>query len=318
MRLVAITLFPVKGARGISVASAPVEPRGLAGDRRWMLVDANGRFVSQREMPALARLQVQPTRTGLLLSFDGAAVEAEIPPADAPRLPVTIWRDNLLLPEARAAREWLTRAFGQPLRLFHHADDARRPVEDWGEPQDEVSLADAFPLLIANPASLAAVQREAGVPLGMERFRPNLVIEGAEAWAEDSWARLRIGAVEIELVKPCDRCKVTTIDQASGTYTGDEPLATLRRIRLSGDRRVPGVLFGWNAAPRSFGEVRVGDDVEVLSTREAWPIRAARRAETTAELGWSERLWVLRIRISERAPPPPESPFGNSRVGGSA
>src|SRR3712207_6493830 len=109
----------------------------------------------------------------------------------------------------------------------------------------------------------------------MERFRPNLVIEGSAAWAEDRWARVRIGAVAIDLVKPCARCSATTVDPERGLVAGKEPLAALRRIRMSADRRVPGVLFGWNAVPRGLGAVRVGDPVEVASTRESWPIDKA-------------------------------------------
>jgi uncharacterized protein YcbX len=244
-----------------------------------MLVDPAGRHVTQREIPALALFEVTPIPAGLILAYGGAAIEVAAPLRDSPREPVSVWGDVLDLPEARQAREWLAQKFAQPLRLFHQPDDARRAVGEWGEPGDEVSLADAFPLLIASTASLEAVRRAGGGPdLPMERFRPNLVIEGAPPWAEDSWARIGVGAVELELAKPCARCIVTTVDQARGAFAGDEPLATLRRIRLSGDRRVPGVLFGWNAIPRRFGRLSVGDAVEVLETRAPWPIRAPAEA----------------------------------------
>ena len=278
MRVGSLAVFPLKSARGAVVDSIEVERRGPAGDRRWMIVDANGRLVTQREMPALARLIPQPTTAGLRLSFDGHTVDVERPEPDAQRIPASIWRDSLLLPEAPAAAPWLSRAFGAPLRLVHQPEDALRQVSDeWGEAGDEVSLADGFPLLVATTASLAAVEEAVGGTLGMGRFRPNLVIEGADAWEEDTWAVVRAGPVELELVKPCARCTVPTVDQQRGVFTGDEPLATLRRIRMSADARVPGVLFGWNAIPRRLGTIRVGDPVEVPATRPAWPVRQGTR-----------------------------------------
>jgi uncharacterized protein YcbX len=120
---------------------------------------------------------------------------------------------------------------------------------------------------------LEALRGEAEAVLGMNRFRPNLVIDGAEPWAEDSWGTIRVGAVQFDLVKPCPRCTVTTVDPEVGAFAGDEPLSVLRRIRMSGDRRVPGVLFGWNAVPRVLGTVRLGDPVEVIASREPWAIR---------------------------------------------
>lgn len=275
MLLVDLAIFPLKSARGIPVAAAEVTARGLLGDRRWMVVDANGRCVTQRDLPGLARLQAIPAdqaQDGLRLSLDGSSVDVPCPDKNALRQHVTIWKDTLMLPEAPAGSDWLTRLFGQDLRLLFQPDDARRPVEDWAQPGDEVSLADGFPMLIATTASLDALSRAAGVRFGMERFRPNLVVDGAPAWQEDSWTSIRVGSVVLDLVKPCARCKLTTVDQVLGEFDGDEPLATLRRVRMSGDRRVPGVLFGWNAVARGSGVIRVGDEVEILDTGPTWPI----------------------------------------------
>ncbi len=279
MRVASLTVFPLKSARGAAVETIEVEKRGPAGDRRWMIVDARGRLVTQREIPALARIRPEPTPAGLRLSFDGDAIEIARPGSEASRIPVTVWNDAMVLPEAPAAALWLSRCFGTPLRLVHQPDDATRPVNaEWAETGDEVSLADGFPLLVATSASLAAVEAAVGAPLGMDRFRPNLAIEGAGAWEEDSWAAIRAGPVELDLTKPCARCTVPTVDQQRGVFTGDEPLATLRRIRMSADARVPGVLFGWNAIPRRLGAIRVGDPVEVLAVRPAWPLRRPRAA----------------------------------------
>lgn len=276
MRLTAISIYPVKSGAAMPISTAQLEARGLAGDRRWMIVDPNGRFVSQREQPGLARIIAEPLEGGLRLSIDGETIEVQHPAASAPLRPVRIWDDTLALPEATAASGWLARHFGEGFGLVHQPEQAVRPLGIWATPGAHVSLADGFPVLIATTASLAALNRELPQPLGMDRFRPNLVLEGSEAWAEDSWQSLRVGNVELYLPKPCPRCTITTIDQARGVLDGEEPLATLRRVRMSADRRVPGVLFGWNAVPRSLGEIRVGDTVEVLATRPRWAFRAER------------------------------------------
>ena len=250
-----------------------------------MCVDANGRFVSQREVPALARLTAIPHDGGLTLALDGDELQVATPSADAARLATTVWASALPLPEAEEAGAWLSARLGQALRLVHQPDDAVRPVGEWGQAGDETSLSDGFPVMIANAASMQAVNRAGGLDMTMARYRPNLVVDGAEAWAEDGWARLRIGECELELVKPCPRCTVTTVDQESGRFDGEEPLATLRRVRMSADRRVAGVLFGWNAIARRHGRIRVGDAVEVLETRAPWAIRGADAADGAGAAG---------------------------------
>jgi hypothetical protein len=276
MRVSALFIYPVKGARAVPVGAADVEPAGFADDRRWMLVDEGGRAVTQRELPALARLLAEPDGNGgLRLGFDGEGLTVRRPDPDAARIPVTIWRDALRLPHAAEAAPSLSRWFGRPLRLVRQGSDDRRPVDRaWAGEEDVVSLADGFPILVAATASLEVLR----LPVGMDRFRPNLVIEGSEPWAEDGWRRLKVGAVELDLPKPCARCVVTTVDQAAGIVAGPEPLDSLRARRLSADRRNPGVLFGWNAVPVGGGTVRVGDPVAVLASREPWPVRSGRAA----------------------------------------
>jgi uncharacterized protein YcbX len=282
MQVSAIAIYPLKSGRGMPLGSAQLERRGLAGDRRWMVVDRNGRFVSQREMPGLARIVAEPTEGGLRLALDADAIAIESPPADAIRRPMRIWDDALLLPEAERGSAWLSARLGEELRLVHQPDDVERLVEEWAEPETVVSLADGFPLLIATTASLTALNEAAPAALGMERFRPNLVVDGADPWAEDRWERIRVGNVELGISKPCPRCTTTTVDQRRGEFDGDEPLATLRRIRMSADGRVPGMLFGWNAAPRSLGPIHVGDPVTVVAARAPWPVRRSAGREPHA------------------------------------
>jgi uncharacterized protein len=277
MRIASLNIYPVKSGRGISVSEAELLPAGLAGDRRWMIVDGEGTFVSQRTQPALARLVAVPTAAGLRLELDGDAIEVPVPAAGGERIPVRVWRDELALPEAPEASSRLSRWFGRPLRLVHKPEEAIREVSrEWGGAGDPVSLADGFPLLVTTAASLEAVRQLTGPRIGMERFRPNIVIDGSVPWAEDGWARLSLDGVEIDVVKPCTRCAVVTTDQEGGAVDAPEVLKALRTLRRSADPRAPGVLFGWNAIPRGMGNLRVGGEVRVVEARDPWPVARVR------------------------------------------
>lgn len=280
MKVHSLHIYPIKGARAVDLERASVEPRGLEGDRRWLVVDANGRFITQRSHPKLATITAQPTRTGLRLSAPGAGEVLVERPAASERADVVVWRHEVSAAVADpAAAEWLSEIFGQPLRLVYMDAAAERlQRNEWVEAAP-VSFADAYPVLIATTASLAAVnaeiERAGGQSITMRRFRPNIVIDCDEAWAEDLWRTVRIGDVEIELVKPCDRCVVTTKDQDTGASMGREPVASLARLRRSADPRINGVLFGWNSVPRRLGSVAVGDAVEVVERqKERFALRA--------------------------------------------
>jgi uncharacterized protein len=279
MRVLSLHIYPIKGARAVDVDRAQFAERGLEGDRRWLAVEAGGNFITQRSHSRLATITAAPTLTGLRLSAPGAGeIEVERP-SPHQRLEVSIWehRLNAAVADARA-NAWLSGVLGEELKLVYMDGAAERLKRSvWTEAAVPVSFADAYPALIVTTGSLAAlnseIERRGGAPVPMARFRPNIVVECDEPWREDYWRRLRIGGVEIDLVKPCDRCVVTTKDQASGETMGDEPIASLTRLRLSGDRRVKGVLFGWNAALRVAGEVSAGDRVEVVEERaEGFPI----------------------------------------------
>lgn len=281
MRVLSLHIYPIKGTRAVDVERAHAGERGLEGDRRWLVVDAGGKFITQRSHPRLATVTAAPTRTGLRLSAPGAG-EIEIErPSPQERLDVTIWEHRLSAAAADArANAWLSTVFGETLRLVYMDGAAERLKRSiWTETALPVSFADAYALLVTTTGSLAAlnaeIERAGGAAVPMRRFRPNVVIDGAAAWREDTWKRLRIGDVEIELVKPCDRCVVTTKDQNSGDAMGREPLASLARLRRSADPRLNGVLFGWNAAPRVLGHIAAGDRVEILEERpEGFPLMA--------------------------------------------
>lgn len=267
LRLTAITSFAVKSLRGRPCGTAVVEPWGLAGDRRYLVVDPRGRFLTQRDCPTLATLDAVPDGAGLLLSgSDRPALRVTIPDPAAERIAVTVWRDTLMAqPVGNAADAWLEAALGRPCRLVYmdRPSDARPVDPAFARPEDRVSFADGFPVLLASAASLDDLNARLAEPVGMDRFRANLVVDGAGPWAEDRWRKLRIGPVLFDVASPCARCIVITTDQRTGTrHPGFEPVRTLQGFRRDAQGQV---LFGQNLVPRSGGQVTVGDPVEVLA-----------------------------------------------------
>jgi uncharacterized protein YcbX len=270
MRLAALGLHPLKSGRALSPRSAIVEPAGLRHDRRWMVVDADGRFVSQREDPRLGRIVPTIEADALRLGAP-AAPDLTVPlrPGPGPTRRVTIWGDEVAARGCGdAADAWLAARLGPGHRLVVLTDDAPRPADpDHARDGDTVSFADGFPYLLTTTASLDELNRRAGSALTMARFRPNLVVEGAPPFAEDRWRRIRVGEVVFRVAKPCARCVVTTLDPDT-LEAGPEPLRTLARFRAADGK----VHFGQNLLPDGGGTLRLGDPVEVL---EAGPPRPA-------------------------------------------
>lgn len=263
MRLASLHVYPIKSARGIAPESWLVDEFGLQWDRRWMLVDADGLFVSQRDHPRLALIVPEIRGDALRVTAPGMQ-PIELPldtRPDAARIDVTIWKDRVQASEVcDDADAWFSSALAMPVRLVFVPSDTLRPVDpDYAlTPQDRVSFADAFPFLIAGSASLAELNSRLAAPLPMNRFRPNLVVDGSAPFEEDSWTRIRVGALEMAVVKPCARCVVTTIDQETGDR-GAEPLRTLAEYRRQGSK----VMFGQNAIHLGTGVLSVGDTIEV-------------------------------------------------------
>ncbi|WP_269304531.1 MOSC domain-containing protein [Aeromicrobium sp. HA] len=280
MRLTSLHRYPVKSARVEDLATAEVEPWGLAGDRRWMVVDERGHFISARESHRLLTVHPRLDGSGLQLSAPGVESIEVAPPDPARQVPVTLWKTSFTAAEATDATAWLSELLGGAVRLVHLDDPTRRPITGFGRPDDRVSLADGYPLLVTTEASLTALNEaivdDGGDPVPMERMRPNLVVDGDLSWAEDDWRVLRVGDAVFRAVKGCARCVITTLeaDHASGAVAGGkEPLRTLARIRRF-DRKA---WFGVNLIPDTPGAVvRVGDEVEVLEAAPpgGGPLRA--------------------------------------------
>lgn len=231
-----------------------------------MVIDHNNRFLTQRVLPLMAVVAAQVTSRGLLLSAPGhQSLEIATPELDEPPEPVVVWRDTVpATPASALAHRWISAVLGQACRLVHLRDPGARVSRSaFALPGETVSFADAFPVLLTSSASLADLNARLAVPVPISRFRGNLVIAGAPAWAEDSWRLIKIGGATFRVAKPCDRCLVTTIDQATGERPQRmEPLRTLGQFR----QEERGIMFGQNLVPTVVGRVAVGDVIEVLES----------------------------------------------------
>lgn len=263
MQLSGLYLYPIKSTAPLAVEQALVEARGLQHDRRWMVVDEQGKFLTGRQLPQLTLVRATPDAAGLAVEAPGMPL-LRVALADlGGALPVTVWKSAL---EARgcgiAADDWLSTYLQRPVRLVHMDADVHRPVQSArAHPGDEVSFADGHPLMLITHAALDALNMRLAKPVSMLQFRPNLVVEGAPAHAEDEWRRVRIGEVVFDVAKACTRCVFTTVDPLSGERDPEgEPLRTLARYR----RTEEGVTFGQHLIPRSVGSIRIGDRVVPL------------------------------------------------------
>lgn len=257
-----LCVFPIKSCRGVNLRSAEVEGRGFRLDRRWMLADESGTFLSQRTISAMALIEVALGSDHLTVSAPGMD-HLVVPHDPAPAVPIrtTIWSDVVRAqPYGEEINTWFSTFLRLPCRLVKFPEQVRRNVKSRHAKQGEhTGFSDGYPFLVISEASLDDLNSRLERPLPMNRFRPNIVVAGCEAFAEDSWRAFRIGPVTFRPVKPCGRCRVTTIDQLTGTPE-DEPLRTLSQYR----RRGSSVLFGQNLLHAGAGKISVGDVVHVL------------------------------------------------------
>ena len=267
--LSAITLYPVKSLAGISVSRWPVTKTGLQYDRKWMLIDQDRQFLSQRKLPHMALIKTALTDSHLILSAPGMEnLLLALAPADGEIIDSTIWHDQCDARRVSAeADQWLSHFLKQDCRLVYQPDEMIRPVDsDYGRATDSVAFSDGFPFLIISENSLVSLNRDMQLNLPMTRFRPNLVISGCAAYAEDSWREISIGGIDFRLPKPCSRCSVPTIDPDTA-QSGKEPLTTLNRVRKWQNK----VYFGQNALHNQCGLLTVGDTVQVNVTGAKQP-----------------------------------------------
>jgi uncharacterized protein len=268
----ALLIYPIKSTRGISVESAAMGPRGFEHDRRFMLVDTAGVFLSQRTHPQMALLRTAFDGDNLVIEAEGGdCLRVPLTPREDPsrRRPVQIWSDSCegvdVGPEANT---FLSNALGSQCSLIYMPDSIRRYVNPkYATTEDDiVSFADGYPYLIVGDASLDDVNerltRSSETAVPMDRFRPNIVLSGSLPFEEDGWRTVTIGDYEFSVVKPCDRCVTITVDQRTGV-SGHEPLAVLARYRKRENR----IYFGQNAIAKGPGVLRVGARVQVTSMR---------------------------------------------------
>ncbi len=263
-----IYIYPVKSCRGIELASASLDAGGLMYDRTWLVVDENGRFLTQRQLPRMAVIETALEAESLCLSApDLPELRLPLTGLAGTEREVVVWRDRCrAVDQGTEAAAWFSRCLGLGCRLVRIGAAYTRPVDPTYAPQPaQVSFADGYPLLVISEASLADLNTRLAEPLPMDRFRPNLVVSGCEAYAEDGWQTVQVGTVTFHGVKLCQRCAITTVDQATGN-PGKEPLIT-----LAGYRRVRGggVVFGQNLIHANLGGVQVGDAMSVLQAQDS-------------------------------------------------
>ena len=258
-----LTYYPIKACRGFDVAESQVERMGLANDRRMMVVTPSGKFLTQREYPRLAL--VTPTvKNGMVTlsapNFD--SLQFGIQSTGTPT-PVEVWKskDVSAIDQGEESAQWLSDWLGVSVRLVHVADGFKRKLnpEYAVHADDHTGFADGYPILIISEESLQDLNSKLDSAVPMNRFRPNIVVKDCEPFAEETWKRIRIGGVEMALVKPCARCVVTTIDKDT-LAKSKEPLKTLSSYRM----QELGAIFGVNVIPLNEGAVKVGMSMEVL------------------------------------------------------
>ncbi len=266
-----INIYPIKSLKGISLNESKIERRGLEYDRRWMLVDEKNKFLTQREFPKMATLETAILENGMQISDGQEKLIVPFEISDEKTEKVQIWQAKCAAKiYENTVNEWFSDSLQTNCKLALMPNETKRKVSYYYAVQkdDHVSFADAYPFLLIGESSLEDLNSRLETPLKMNRFRPNLVVSGAEAFAEDGWKLIRVGGKIFHIVKPCARCVITTIDQSSGEKQGVEPLKTLASFRIPKRSIKKKILFGQNLITENAGEIlRVGDAIEVLETK---------------------------------------------------
>lgn len=263
-----IFIYPVKSLGAIRLTHAQVEERGLRYDRRWLIIDDNNRFVTQRSYPNMALIEVTMTDMGLQLRHrtrDLSALIVPFQPETFDLVTVTVWDDQIEAVIVNdASNHWLSEALGFSARLVYLPDTSSRLADSNYAPFDaNVSFADGFPFLVIGQSSLDDLNTRLPEPVSMIRFRPNLVFEGGIPYDEDQWYEFTIGKLTFYGVKPCARCILTTVDPEKGEIVGKEPLKTLSTYRKRNNK----IFFGQNVMTNQSGVLKIGDEIQIVSRK---------------------------------------------------
>lgn len=263
LRISELTVYPIKSARGIAVDTMTLGKLGPDFDRRWMLIDQNGKFITQRQQAKMCLIGTQLKDQHLIVSAP-TMPDLEITHThslDQALRQSTVWGTAVTGYDCGDdVAEWFSAFLEKPCRLIYMPDDGERKVDTaYANDGERLAYADGFPLLVASQSSLDDFNSKLGIKIGMERFRPNIVISGCEPYAEDHWQKLCIGDIELSLVKPCSRCIIPSIDPQSATKQMEVNEALMRHRRRGNT-----TFFGQNALYQQFGTIHVGDDVTIL------------------------------------------------------
>ncbi len=262
VKVSALYIHPVKSCRAIEKTSARLEAFGLQHDRRWMVVDENGLMLTQRKKPRMCLIQPEVTATGLILKTSSANhLSVDLPLANK-KIKVKVWDDECQAFDAGDdAAHWLSDFLETTCRLVYFPDDEIRQVDiNYASAGDKTAFSDGFPLLLISQASLDDLNSRLAAPVTMNRFRPNIVVTGCGAFAEDSWERIRIGETEMRVVKPCSRCVIPSINIETAVKE-DEPVKTLVSYRKRDNK----IFFGQNVIANNSGELKLEMPVEIIS-----------------------------------------------------
>lgn len=265
MILSEINIFPIKSCKGFSVTSSEFDSYGIIGDRRMMIVDSEGTALTQRDFHKLCFIEPIIANQNLTLRVPGMEeLTVSFVDFNDEQIAVEVWDDTCLAFDCGdVLAKWLGDYLQTKCRLVRMDSTFRRQIDrDYSTRDEHVSFTDGFPLLLISEASLGDLNSKLDKPITMNRFRPNIVVRGCNAFAEDTWREIRIGELTFEVVKPCARCVVTTIDPATGESEA-EPLKTLATYRRTDDGKV---MFGQNVIHvKKSGVIRVGDEITVVN-----------------------------------------------------
>lgn len=272
MNLTEINIYPIKSLKGISLKESKVENRGLEFDRRWMLVDDQNKFLTQREFPKMATLEVKIEKKGLKVTDKNSEIFVPFQSENNETVKVDIWASRCAANVCeKEINDWFSESLETKCKLVRMPEETKRivnPVYAVKKFEDVVSFADGYPFLLIGKSSLDDLNLRLEKKLPMNRFRPNFVFDGSEPFAEDNWKKIKIGNTYFHIVKPCARCVMTTIDQIAGVFDGKEPLKTLASYRTQKKRSENKILFGQNLIAENVGEVlRVGDKIEIIESK---------------------------------------------------